>query len=183
MPKRDRIMPFQAYQLLPRTNCKLCSLPGCFAFAAALIGREKGLKDCPELKKDEYRHLLHKLSEYFGEEVEEVARSGLLINKERCNGCGDCVVVCNKSFTSVNLGQIPGGGTHGVVMHGAALDEASPLPVLEVVDGVLQVINWSGCKRCSEAASFCRICEEKCPLGALELVRKGEEASGELTDF
>jgi CO dehydrogenase/acetyl-CoA synthase gamma subunit (corrinoid Fe-S protein) len=53
MPKRDRIQPYQAYQFLPRTNCKLCGLPGCFVFAAALVGREKGLKDCPELEKEE----------------------------------------------------------------------------------------------------------------------------------
>jgi ferredoxin len=93
------------------------------------------------------------------------------------------VVVCEKSFSSANLSQLPGSGTHGVVMHGTALGEAPSQPVLQVVDGVLQVINLSGCKRCSEAASFCRICEEKCPFGALELVRIAEETSGQRVDF
>jgi 4Fe-4S ferredoxin len=166
MPKRDRIQPYQAYQFLPRTNCKLCGFPGCFAFAVALISREKGLKDCPELEKDAYRHLLERLKEYFGEEVAEVEKTGLLVSKDRCNGCGDCVVVCNKALTAIGFHE-------GIIVH---RQEREVTPVLEIADGIVRVINWDSCRRCAEPPTLCRVCEEKCPFGALELVKRGEKA-------
>ena len=49
-------------------------------------------------------------------------------------------------------------------------DEKEP-EVLQVVDGLVKVLNWSRCKRCDEPPTACRVCEEKCPFSALELVR------------
>jgi len=110
------------------------------AFAFALISRERRPRDCPYLSPPS----LQLLEGVFWEgEVEE---TGLLINKEKCNGCGDCVVVCNR----------------------ARMDTR---PVLQVIDGVIKVINWSGCRRKMEPPIFCRVCEEKCPFAALELVK------------
>jgi len=141
-------------------------LPGCYAFAFALIGREKSLEDCPDLESEAFRSSLQILNEYFGGEG-VVEKTGLLINKEKCNGCGDCVVICNKAIYSV--------AAHEIGIFHRQVDEKLP-PVLQIVDGVVQVINWSGCKRCDDPPTQCRVCEEKCLFGALELVRKGDQA-------
>jgi hypothetical protein len=43
--------PLDLYKLLPKTNCKQCSLPSCFAFSAAVLSGEKELTDCPHIDK------------------------------------------------------------------------------------------------------------------------------------
>lgn len=39
--------PLDIYKLLPKSNCKQCSLPSCFAFSTAVLRGEKELADCP----------------------------------------------------------------------------------------------------------------------------------------
>ena len=78
---------------------------------------------------------------------------------EKCIGCGDCAVICDKAISSLVL---PG----GIVKQ----REKVP-PVLEIIDGTVQVVNWRSCKRTMDPPEYCRVCEEKCPSGALELVR------------
>ena len=39
---------------LPKTNCRHCSLPTCFAFAVAVMMGQKCLKDCPALGGPEF---------------------------------------------------------------------------------------------------------------------------------
>lgn len=41
--------PLDVYHRLPRTNCGECGARGCMAFAAALLGGERRLRDCPHL--------------------------------------------------------------------------------------------------------------------------------------
>lgn len=53
------LTPLEIYKLLPQSNCKRCVLPGCLAFAAAVVGGQKKLTDCPDLSKDS----IEKLSE------------------------------------------------------------------------------------------------------------------------
>ncbi|MFP4641275.1 MAG: (Fe-S)-binding protein [Dehalococcoidia bacterium] len=43
------------YKLLPRTNCKECGYPTCFAFASALRDGKADLTQCPPLFHEEYR--------------------------------------------------------------------------------------------------------------------------------
>lgn len=159
--KTERLQPLRVYNLLPRTNCKLCGCPTCMAFAFALIAREKRPQDCPELDSEPFRLSLQTLSDCFGGE-EPVEDTGLLVRRERCNGCGDCVLICNKAISMVASPMV------GVYRRQA--DEKEP-EVLQVVDGLVKVLNWSRCKRCDEPPTACRVCEEKCPFSALELVR------------
>ena len=45
-------MPLTAldiYKVLPKTNCGECGVRGCMAFAAALLGGDRRLRDCPYL--------------------------------------------------------------------------------------------------------------------------------------
>jgi len=39
---------------LPKTNCRDCGLPTCFAFAVALLEGQKHLQDCSDLTKSEF---------------------------------------------------------------------------------------------------------------------------------
>lgn len=158
MPKKGRLQPLQIYQILPRTNCKKCGCLTCFAFAFSLISREKRPEDCPDLQTEDFRSSLETLKGAFGGEG-VVKEQGLFIEKEKCNGCGDCVVVCQKALSNI---IIPGTGT---------VNREEVPPVLWLVDGVVDVVNWSSCKRAMNPPELCRVCEEKCTFGALELVR------------
>ena len=42
------------YNLLPRTNCKQCGLPTCFAFAAKLIKRQVGITKCTPIHAEQH---------------------------------------------------------------------------------------------------------------------------------
>ncbi|TGE31673.1 DUF3786 domain-containing protein [Desulfosporosinus sp. Sb-LF] len=42
--------PLEIYKLLPKTNCKLCGVATCLAFAAAVIKGEKRLNECPHME-------------------------------------------------------------------------------------------------------------------------------------
>jgi ArsR family metal-binding transcriptional regulator len=54
MQAKKELSPMKIYELLPKTNCKLCGEQGCFAFAAKLLNSEKTLQDCPPLDSKEY---------------------------------------------------------------------------------------------------------------------------------
>jgi len=44
--------PLEIYKLLPKSNCKLCGVATCLAFAAAIIKGEKRLDECPHLESN-----------------------------------------------------------------------------------------------------------------------------------
>ncbi len=50
---RKRLVAMEIYQLLPQTNCKLCGVPTCFAFASKLTVGEAGAEACTPLFDDE----------------------------------------------------------------------------------------------------------------------------------
>ena len=158
---RKVLQPLQMYRLLPRTNCKLCGCPTCYAFAFDLISRDKKPSDCPELVKEEFRDSLRVLNELIGE-GERIEGTDHVLDRFKCTGCGDCVVVCNTSLTTVTVG-------------GRLSTRAPVPPALQVIDGTLQVINWSSCKRSERGLDLCNVCADRCPFGVLELVKSEQE--------
>lgn len=46
------LTPLEIYKVLEQSNCKQCMLPSCLAFAAAVVGGQKRLDDCPHLTRD-----------------------------------------------------------------------------------------------------------------------------------
>ncbi len=46
---RKRLVAMEIYQLLPQTNCKLCGLPTCFAFASKITIGEADVSACTPL--------------------------------------------------------------------------------------------------------------------------------------
>jgi ArsR family metal-binding transcriptional regulator len=52
--RKGEIKAKDVLDLLPKTNCRECGLPTCFAFAVALLKGQKRLQDCPALSKPEF---------------------------------------------------------------------------------------------------------------------------------
>ena len=163
--KKERFQPLQIYQLLPRTNCKLCGCASCYAFAFSLINRTKKPVDCPELLTDAFGKVLKRLNEEFGG-GEIIEGTDFVLDEEECTGCGDCVIVCGKALTTVSR--------PGMLFY---RDEVPP--VLQIVDGRVQVINWDSCKRMMSGANLCTLCVEKCPFGAIDLVTSSRSTEEE----
>lgn len=49
--------PLEIYKLLPKSNCKMCGVATCLAFAAAVIRGEKRLEGCPHLESNIIKEL------------------------------------------------------------------------------------------------------------------------------
>jgi ferredoxin len=52
-------------------------------------------------------------------------------------------------------------------------------PALKVIDGNMQVIDWSSCKRSVPGLDICSLCAEKCPFSALDLVKSDKDGDEE----
>jgi ArsR family metal-binding transcriptional regulator len=52
--RKGEIKARDIVDFLPRTNCRDCGLPTCFAFAMAMVKGQKHLKDCSALSKPEF---------------------------------------------------------------------------------------------------------------------------------
>ncbi|MBN1284318.1 MAG: Fe-S cluster protein [Anaerolineae bacterium] len=48
---RRRPDPMTVYNLLPKTNCRVCGQPTCFTFALKLLAGQAKLKQCPPLSE------------------------------------------------------------------------------------------------------------------------------------
>jgi len=73
--RKGEIKAKDVLQYLPKTNCRDCGLPTCFAFAVALLKGQKHLSDCPALNKPEFaqdKEALARLLQMVGSE--EVAK-------------------------------------------------------------------------------------------------------------
>ncbi len=151
LSKKKHIQPPQIYQLLPRTNCKLCGCASCFEFAFDLIARKKKPLDCPDLQTEAFFTVFRQLNEELGG-GEHIEGTDFIIDRDKCDGCGDCIVMCGRGRKKV------------------IYEEEVP-PVLQVVDGSIQVINWSSCRRSEGASALCKVCEQTCPSGAIVLVK------------
>ncbi|MEM2739071.1 MAG: (Fe-S)-binding protein [Candidatus Bathyarchaeia archaeon] len=54
---KKELTPVKIYEMLPKTNCKMCREQCCFAFATKLLNGEKTLQDCPPLDYKEHSKL------------------------------------------------------------------------------------------------------------------------------
>ena len=115
-------------------------------------------EDCPDLMSEEFNPSFHKLNELIGK-AKLIEGTAFAIDQESCTGCGDCGKACERVITFIN--------PHSGMVHRRKIVP----PVLKVIDGVIQVANWSSCKRAMDPPDPCRVCAEKCPFGALELVK------------
>ena len=148
----------EVYQLLPMTNCKKCGDATCMAFAVKLINGEEELEKCtPLFEEGKYKDKLEKLQAMFAT-VEGATETGLLIDTDKCTGCGNCVVAC-----PVNVANDP---------HGAAIGNGptNEKVILKVEDGVVVAVNVHECRRFGKNRIMCDLCIVTCPSGAIEFV-------------
>jgi len=158
---KKSLQPLEILRLLPRTNCKKCGCLTCYAFAFDLVARAKRPEDCPELLKEEAAESYRALKEMIGE-GERIKGTDHILDSSKCTGCGDCVAVCNRALTTVTRS-------------GHLMQREPVPPALKVIDGCLHVIEWSSCKRSVPGLDICNLCADKCPFGALELVKQEED--------
>jgi len=52
--RKEEVKAKDIVDFLPKTNCRDCGLPMCFAFAVALMKGQKHLQDCSTLSKPEF---------------------------------------------------------------------------------------------------------------------------------
>lgn len=145
---------FEVYNLLPKTNCKKCGTV-CMGFAAKVISREVKPEDCPLLLQPEYAENLEKLKELFPPAEKEL--TGLIIDEEKCTGCGICVVACEENRTNEEIAYGKGARWNEEV-------------VLRVDNGKIKLVEAMRCKRAFKQPIYCRTCVEHCPTGAIELL-------------
>lgn len=150
--------PMEVFQLLPKTNCKLCGEQSCMAFAFKLISKEHKLEDCsPLYQEKKYASNREKLEAIF-KKVEKAIETGLIIHSEKCFGCGNCVVAC-----PVNVAEDPTGSALGL---GPKNDKV----ILRVVKGVITANNVQKCRRFGPDKILCNGCIVTCPSGAIEFI-------------
>lgn len=80
----------------------------------------------------------------------------MVVYKELCNGCGNCVIVCPpNALSSPNVSGGKGPSNGGVVM--------------DIKDGIALEFNIDICERVANpGAEPCKLCIDACPLNAID---------------
>lgn len=147
----------EIYQLLPKTNCKICGEATCMAFAVKLIKGGAKIEECTPLEEEKYKKKLERLKEILSA-VEGATETGLIIHDELCFGCGNCVVSC-----PVNVANDPYGVGSG---KGPTNDDV----ILKVVNKKVTAFNIETCRRFGKGKIMCDACIVTCPSKAIEFV-------------
>ncbi|MCF8056169.1 MAG: DUF3786 domain-containing protein [Desulfocapsa sp.] len=71
----------EIYKVLEKSNCKRCMLPSCLAFAAAVVGGQKKLDDCPHLSEEVKNALSVKLEKRSTAEPRQAEVMGKLLQE------------------------------------------------------------------------------------------------------
>ena len=144
--------PEELLEFLPGTDCGECGQT-CAEFAAKLAERQAAPEDCPVLHTPDWAGFIEALYELLG--AAPVAAPAMLIDPERCNGCGICVAMCEHHLgncTEARLGRGP---------------RPQDQVVFHVVNGTVVVVHQELCVRMLQAAEKCSKCAEHCPTGAI----------------
>ncbi len=147
----------ELYQLLPRTNCKLCGEATCMAFAVGLLSRKKNISECTPLLEEKSRKQKEKLESLLLP-TKGAEETGMIVHPDLCTGCGNCVVAC-----PVDVANDP---------HGAGIGRAptNDKVIFKVVEGKVVASNIKECRRFGKNRVLCYACIDPCPVGAIEFV-------------
>ena len=150
-----KLNPMELYQLLPKTNCRLCSAKTCMAFATKLALGDVDPEECTPLLEEKFAKNLAKIKELV-EPLKSAAETGVILDEEKCTGCGNCVVICPVDLT------VEPSTAYGKP---AMSDET----IFRVENGVAKIINLEKCRRFPPERTNCRVCEQYCCSDAIEL--------------
>lgn len=81
MTTKKVLTPLEIYKQLEQSNCKRCMLPSCLAFAAAVIGGQKKLEECPSLPQGVIEQLSLKLEKRSTVEPQQAEFMAKLLRK------------------------------------------------------------------------------------------------------
>ena len=147
---------YEIYEVLPKTNCGACGT-NCMGFAGFLLSRDVRPVDCPVLSEPDSSQARHCLEEMLGQGIKNEL-TGLIVDNERCIGCGICVSVCP---------------VHGANNREMALGKgprSSDVTVIEIVNARVELVHPERCNRAIPSAPPCKACADLCPTDAMELV-------------
>jgi 4Fe-4S ferredoxin len=147
----------ELYQLLPRTNCKLCGEATCMAFAVALLSRKRNIAECPPLLLENFKKQNEKLESLLLPSL-GAEETGMIVHTELCTGCGNCMVAC-----PVDVANDPKGAAVGCA-------PTNDKVIFKVVDGKVAASNIKECRRFGKNRVLCYACIDPCPTGAIEFV-------------
>lgn len=141
---------------LPKTDCQMCGM-SCADFASFLLSGDLSPQECPVLQEEAYvtqRAALEALLESLAAR----AKSGHLIDPDKCSGCGICLIVCE--YHVANDPESRRG-------KGPARDAKV---VLRIVNGRVVLADETLCTRLLQAADKCSKCQDHCPTQAIVLI-------------
>ena len=150
-----KLNPMELYNLLPKTNCRMCEPKTCMAFATQLALGNVQPDDCPPLLEPKFEKNIEKIRELVAP-LQSTAETGVKLDELKCTGCGNCVVVC-----PVDAAVEP------ETEHGKAAKSTST--VFRVENGISKIINLEKCRRFPPDRMNCRVCEQYCCTDAIEI--------------
>ncbi len=111
--------PLDVYKLLPKSNCRQCSLPSCMAFSTGVLSGEKQLTDCPHIdrsiagvikKIDTHKSILQKREEAANQLRSKIHSIDLLSSAQKLGAgmIGDKLAIkcLGKDFYMDSMGNI-----------------------------------------------------------------------------
>jgi ferredoxin len=127
------------------------------AFVYKLQRGEKKPEACPPLLDPSLTKQLDEIKQLLLP-MEKALKTGILVDAEKCTGCGVCVEIC-----PVNQAEEP------VTSFGREPSDRSKL-VLAIKDGKVIIVDLLKCRRNSVTSSICRDCEIYCPAHAISFI-------------
>ncbi|MFW9804447.1 MAG: (Fe-S)-binding protein [Candidatus Thorarchaeota archaeon] len=150
-----KLNPMELYNLLPKTNCRLCEPKTCMAFATKMALGDILPDDCPPLLEEGFEKNLEKLRNLVAP-MQSAEETGIKLDETKCTGCGNCVVVC-----PVDVAVEP------ETSHGKAGKSRDTVFIVE--NGISKIINLEKCRRFPPDRLNCRVCEQYCCTDAIEI--------------
>lgn len=150
-----KLNPMELYNLLPKTNCRLCEPKTCMAFATKLALGDISPRDCPPLLEEGFEANLEKLESLVAP-MQSAAETGVKLDETKCTGCSNCVVVCPVDVAA----EAP-------TSEGKAAKSGET--VFWVENGISKIINLDKCRRFPPNRMNCRVCEQYCCTDAIEI--------------
>ncbi|MHA1265389.1 MAG: (Fe-S)-binding protein [Candidatus Helarchaeota archaeon] len=135
-------------KLMPERNCGECGRPTCLNFILDLQQHKAQVEECPILSTTPYHYLRVWLENRFL--PIRKYETGLMIDSDKCVGCGVCTVVC-----PVNQ----------LLLEKSPNNIDSP-PLFKIINGTAQIINFEECWR-HKFLIPCQVCQNNCPFGAI----------------
>lgn len=143
----------EIYKSLPALNCGKCGVDTCMGFASKLLKGDTKIADCTPILEKNFASKKEQL-ETMLEGRGKSAETGIIINEDRCTGCGNCVISC--PVAPMN-DPAAGGGK----------DPESTDVVFRVKKGRVRIVNLKKCRRFGEDKR-CRICADSCPYDVID---------------